>query len=780
MKFFKAALLFFAAVAMANSAYGQTLYSKVKIEVNSLTEAQKLNGLGVAVDHGVWKKNWFETDLSSDEITMVRNAGFTCEVVIEDVKAFYVNRNKNKSNGVPTTQALGCNPAAGPAQPAGFALGSMGGFFTYQEFLANLDTMAARYPNLITAKAPISNFQTANGRAIYFVKISDNVNQNESSEPQVLYTAVHHAREPLGLSQLIFYMYFLLENYSTNPYVKYVVDNNELFFVPMINPDGYVYNQTTDPNGGGMWRKNRRNNGNGTRGVDPNRNYDYEWGTTGTTTTDGNAETYCGTAPFSEPETQAMKWLIENHNFKLALNYHTYANLLLYPWGYTNNLQCADDALFQAMAADMVTTTELIPQQSSALYEASGDSDDWAYGDTTNKPKVFAQTPELGNDADGFWPQEERIIPVSKMQVDMNLKTAYIAGNYGVVSDKTPTVITTPTGYFNYNLQRLGLQQGSFTVSITPLTNIQSVGNANTHSGLAYGQIVSDSIAYTLTTGILDGAQVRFVLELNNGLITIRDTVTKLYGNSNIVFSNSGAPINDWTTANGWNLSNTTYFSAPNSLTDSPNGNYPNNSTATMVTTQAIDLTAVTYAFLRFKAKWEIEPGYDYVQVSASIDGQNWTPLCGKYTHPGSADQDFEMPLYDGTQSGWVDEEINLGAFVGNQIYIRFIRVADAGVQADGMYVDDLMVEAVTAQPDGIAENTLGNINLFPNPANNVLFVASKQALQYAVFDVLGKQLLSGTTTGNSSVDIAALSKGMYFIRLTADGKQAVKRFVKN
>ena len=779
MKFFKAALLCFATVVMANSAYGQTHYSKVKIEVNSLTEAQKLNGLGVAVDHGVWKKNWFETDLSSNEITIVRNAGFTCEVLIEDVKAFYVNRNKNKSNGQPTTQANNCSVPIEPAQPAGFELGTMGGFFTYQEFLANLDTMAARYPNLITARAPISNFQTANGRSVFWVKISDNANQTESTEPQVLYTAIHHAREPLGLSQLIFYMYFLLENYATNPYVKYAVDNTEMYFVPMINPDGYVYNQTTDPNGGGLWRKNRRNNGNGTRGVDLNRNYDYEWGTTGTTTTDGSAETYCGTAPFSEPESQAMKWFIENHQFKLALNYHTYANLLLYPWGYTDNLQCADDALFQAMAADMVTTTELVPQQSSALYEASGDSDDWAYGDTTNKPKVFAQTPELGNDDDGFWPEESRIIPISKMQVGMNLRTAYIAGNYAVVADQNPIIVTTPTGYFNYNLQRLGLQQGSFTVSIAPLTNIQTVGNANTHSGLAYGQTIADSIAYTLPNGIVDGTQLRFVLEVNNGLFTLRDTITKLYGNSSIAFSNSGAPISDWTITGSWNLSNSTFFSAPNSLTDSPNGNYPNNSTATMQTTQTVDLTAVTSAYLRFKAKWDIEAGYDYVQVAASADGQNWVPLCGKYTHPGSINQDFEMSLYDGVQSGWVDEEIDLSPYAGQQIYIRFIRVADQGVQADGMYIDDLFVETVTAQPEGVFENTLGNISLYPNPANNVLFVASKQALQYTVFDVVGKQLISGTTAGNNTIDIAALSKGIYFIRLTADGKQAVMKFVK-
>ena len=83
-------------------------------------------------------------------------------------------------------------------------------------------------------------------------KISDNPNQDEN-EPEILYDAVHHAREPNSLSQLIFYMYYLLENYGLNDEVTYLVNETEMYFVPCINPDGYIYNQINDPNGGGMW-----------------------------------------------------------------------------------------------------------------------------------------------------------------------------------------------------------------------------------------------------------------------------------------------------------------------------------------------------------------------------------------------------------------------------------------------------------------------------------------------------------------------------------------------
>ncbi|MBQ0741152.1 peptidase M14, partial [Aquimarina celericrescens] len=78
---------------------------------------------------------------------------------------------------------------------------------------------------------------------------------------EMLFTSLHHAREPIALSQNLFYMWYLLENYNSNPEIKTLVDNTELYFIPIVNPDGYIYNQQTNPNGGGYWRKNRRNNG---------------------------------------------------------------------------------------------------------------------------------------------------------------------------------------------------------------------------------------------------------------------------------------------------------------------------------------------------------------------------------------------------------------------------------------------------------------------------------------------------------------------------------------
>ena len=115
-----------------------------------------------------------------------------------------------------------------------------------------LDDMAIQYPTLITPRTGISTFMTHENRPIYHVKISDNPMTDDATEPNVLYTAIHHAREPLSMTQTIFYMWYLLENYASDDEVKFLVDNTEMYFVPCINPDGYIENESNDPGGFGM------------------------------------------------------------------------------------------------------------------------------------------------------------------------------------------------------------------------------------------------------------------------------------------------------------------------------------------------------------------------------------------------------------------------------------------------------------------------------------------------------------------------------------------------
>ncbi len=119
----------------------------------------------------------------------------------------------------------------------------------------------------------------------------------------------------------------LIDGASSNARIARILSTCEIFILPSVNPDGYEHTWTTAR----LWRKNRRDNGNGTFGVDPNRNWGFQWGRGGAST-DPASETYRGTAAFSEPETQPLRDFFYAHpNIVGHMDYHSYSQLLLWP-----------------------------------------------------------------------------------------------------------------------------------------------------------------------------------------------------------------------------------------------------------------------------------------------------------------------------------------------------------------------------------------------------------------------------------------------------------------
>ncbi|MEY3844707.1 MAG: hypothetical protein RL293_1129 [Bacteroidota bacterium] len=674
-------------------------YSRLKVFANE-EQLYKLGNLGVAVDHGMRKEGtFFISDFSSAERAIMDQYEFNYEVLIEDVEQYYIDilNNPEKEQGglkntICSNTSGGTSSYANPIAPTNFNLGTMGGYLKYNEMLAELDAMVQQYPNLITAKAPISTFLTHENRPIYHVKISDNPNVNEN-EPKALYTAIHHAREPMSLMETIFFMWYVLENYGTNEEITYLVNETQLFFVPCINPDGYVYNETTNPTGGGMWRKNRRNNGGGVYGVDLNRNYGYGWGTTGTSTVTSN-DTYCGTAPYSEPEVQAMRWLVQNHKFVSAFNAHTYAKDILFPIGTTVAEFADHHDYFQAESNHMVQFNGYTAMKSSALYPASGDSDDYMYKMDIGvgvKDTMFVHTPEVGT---AFWQPSSEILATCKEMLFPNLVLAHITRNYVVVKDTDPNSISTLSGNFNHSAYRLGRMSGPVTVSIQPLLNIASVGNAVVYD-LALMQTSTGSISYTLNPNIQFGNLVKYIIKTDNGLWVKRDTIVKTYGAYNLQVTENATAVTNWT--GNWATTTSTFVSSPKCFTDSPTGNYANNANTTYTYVPTIDLTNAFAAQITFYAKWNIEADFDYVQFQVSTDGgTTWIGQCGNYTNAGTnangSVQPNNQPVYDGIMSNWVMEEINLSDYLGQIIKVRFQLKSDGGTRKDGFYFDDFNI----------------------------------------------------------------------------------------
>jgi len=674
-------------------------YSRLKVLVDE-AQLYKLGNLGVAVDHGVRKEGtFFISDFSRSERTIMDQYEFNYEVLIEDVEQYYIDILNNPERQPASLKNTICSNTSGgsssyvnPITPTNFNLGTMGGYLKYTEMLAELDEMAQQYPNLMTVKSPISTFVSHENRPIYHVKISDNPNVDEN-EPKVLYTAIHHAREPMSLMETIFFMWYVLENYGTNEEITYLVNETQLFFVPCINPDGYVYNETTNPTGGGMWRKNRRNNGGGVYGVDLNRNYGYGWGTTGTSTSTSN-DTYCGTAPYSEPEVQAMRWLVQNHHFITAFNAHTYARDILFPIGTTVAEFADHHDYFQAESSHMVQFNGYTAMKSSALYPASGDSDDYMYKMDIGvgmKDTMFVHTPEVGT---AFWQPSSEIVATCKEMLFPNLILAHISRNYVVVKDTDPNSISALSGNFNHSANRLGRMSEPVTVSIQPLLNITSVGNAVVYD-LASMQTSTGAISYTLNPNIQFGNLVKYIIKTDNGLWVKRDTIIKTFGAYNLQVSENATAVTNWT--GNWSTTSSTFVSSPKCFTDTPTGNYVNNANTTYSYVPTIDLTNAYAAQISFYAKWNIEADYDYAQFQVSTDGgTSWVGQCGNYTNTGTSAngsvQPNNQPIYDGVMSSWVLEEINLSDYLGQIIKVRFQLKSDGGTRKDGFYFDDFNI----------------------------------------------------------------------------------------
>jgi len=707
----KSLLYLFSFIFIINFSSAQT-YKQVKIYLSDHDDVNQLYLAGLDFDHPhLTKDNAIIVFIDEDDYALLKSSGFNYEVLIEDWIEYYENlpvlSDAEREEVLSQTQR--------DFSVSGFGFGSMGGFYTFDEAIAELDTMFMLYPDIITEKVSIGT--SIDGRQIYMVKISDNPGVSES-EPQVLYTALHHAREPESMMQMIYFMYFLLENYSTNAEAQYLIDNREMYFIPVLNPDGYEYNRQTDPNGGGMWRKNRRNNG-GSYGVDLNRNYGpYEYwnAPNGGSSTDPSSDTYRGTAPFSEPETAAIRDFLASKNLKNALNYHTYSNLLIYPYGALEH-ETADSLIFREFASDMTIFNGYVygTDQQTVGYSTRGNSDDYYYdGDTlANGGKIFAMTPEVGSYSDGFWPPQSRIIPLAEENVFPNLYYAWVAGGYVTLEDPNYS-----QGYFNPGdvvelspiFKNKGLSDASnINIELNSLNSLVTIENgtsvlSNIPSRETAEVTTPLSFSISSIAPIEEEIELEFVTSFGTDIMR-KDTVKFIIGIPTFVFvDTTNDPTNLWTiTATPsnpkWEATYNTFYSEPTSFTDSKNGNYSNDATVTMTLTNAIDISSYSNPRLSFQTMFDVESNWDYGQVEVSTNnGASWIPLEGEFTEPGVGSfQPNGEPVYDGTQSSWVKEEISLSAYLSDQFKVRFRLRTDGGVTRDGWYVDDIGIIVYSA-----------------------------------------------------------------------------------
>jgi hypothetical protein len=399
---------------------------KMLVRVYLQSEQDNLQLLLMHPDIAYISRDFADIITDAEELNRITMLGLKTDVVHEDFPAFLQSRLD------PTKD--------------------MGGYKTLDEINIYIDGIIADHPGIVSAKVDIGH--SFHDRPIYAIKISDNPEIDED-EPEVLYTAAIHAREVITPEVLFHFMDHLTDNYGTDPRVTSIVNNRELWFIPLINVDGYYRNEVVAPYGGGMWRKNTRYNADGSLGVDLNRNFGYYWGLDDVgSSPDGAEETYRGTGPFSEPELQNVRDFTIAHEFVISLYYHAYSDVYLFPWGY-NRQPTIDNDIYVALSDSMGVYNGYSNDQN--FYPVNGGACDWNYGEQTTKNMNYSFVVEVGSLYDYFWPPLYRIPDLVAENLEPNMLMAEIADNVRAIFPPSAPEITLDPIVLNEEYQVLWL-----------------------------------------------------------------------------------------------------------------------------------------------------------------------------------------------------------------------------------------------------------------------------------------------------------------------------------
>ncbi|WP_328769000.1 M14 family metallopeptidase [Streptomyces sp. NBC_00286] len=287
-------------------------------------------------------------------------------------------------------------------------------YHNFAEMNAEISQRLQAYPNIMSKRVIGKSYQ---GRDIVAIKISDNVATDES-EPEVLMTHHQHAREHLTVEMALYLIRELGAGYGSDQRITNMVNNREIWILPDLNPDGGEYDIATGQYR--SWRKNRQpNSGSSYVGTDMNRNWAYRWGCCGGSSGSPSSDTYRGRAAESAPEVKVVADFVRSRvvggkqQIKAGIDFHTYSELVLWPFGYTysdttTGMTADDRNAFATVGGKMAASNGYTAEQSSDLYITDGSIDDWLWGDQ----KIFGYTFEMypgSASGGGFYPPDEVI-----------------------------------------------------------------------------------------------------------------------------------------------------------------------------------------------------------------------------------------------------------------------------------------------------------------------------------------------------------------------------------
>jgi hypothetical protein len=394
-------------------------------------------------------------------------------------------------------------------------------YHDYAEMVAELQQVAFDHPDIFSLFSVGLTYQ---GRTIWAGKISDNVGVDED-EPEVLFTHHQHAREHLTVEMALYTLHMLTNEYGVDPQITSLVDSREIWLIFDLNPDGGEFDIATGSYV--SWRKNRQPNaGSSSIGTDLNRNWDYRWGCCGGSSGTPSSETYRGAAGFSAPETDVVRDFVDSRvingkqQITSNIDFHTYGELVLWPYGYTftdvpADMTQDDHDVFVTMGQAMAATNGYTPEQSSDLYITDGTIDDWMYG----LYRIFTYTFEMYPvGSPGFYPPDE-VIPTqtARNRAAILYLLDKAACPYAVIG-KQAQYCEGPPGAPGALAATPGTAQISLTWTAASGATFYNVHRA-TVSGGPYTTIKSNLNATSYTdTGLTNGTTYYYVVTATNAV----------------------------------------------------------------------------------------------------------------------------------------------------------------------------------------------------------------------------------------------------------------------
>lgn len=763
----------------------QDKYSQVKIFASSEADFINIERAGLDLDHVESIDNYVIAWLSASEIEMLRKSGVSYQVTVEDWMEYYnalpqMTEAEKRAAIENSTSDFNVNHSV---------YGSMGGYMTYAQVVNKLDSMRLEYPGLISSKFTIGS--THLGNQMWTVRVSNSPDA-PTGRPEVWFHSLIHAREPMSMTQNIYFIYWLLENYNIDPYATYILRYRELYFTPVFNVDGYLHNQSTNPNGGGMWRISRKPCTGGL-GADLNRNYGpfSFWnyggpGGSGSSTICGD-ETFRGDLPFDQIETQNAMNFVNSRSFKGSLSYHTFGNYFIRPWGYSG-VPSPDENIFQNFSADMALQNQYTLGRSlqTVGYTVRGTTDDWYYNDSGHA-RIIAMTPEVGTSTDGFWPPQSRILPLAQSTVWSNIYFSLSCGGYVAPVNTAMNKISYTqgeSGQIKVSFKNKGLIPSSNVKielsSPSPYINVSSVSFNYNSVASFYQDSVTLNFNVLANAPLNKGLPVILKIKQNDTSIVHQQTMYVCVGSGTTVLSDSAENgTGNWAFTGGWGTTTSQSYSPPTSFTESPTGSYGNTQTRTMTLANPINISNSPVTVLSYYFRHDIEPlDNAYIQVSSN-NGTNWVSV--KY--------------YNGQQLSWKQEVLDITDLANRstQMKIRFIIVTNRSVTADGIYIDNIKIQNYQDVLTGVSNNgeiptKFALLQNYPNPFNpftTIKYQIPKSGfVKLTVFDALGRVVKTlvneSKPAGNYDVtfDASNYSSGVYFYKIETGNFTDIKKMM--